>query len=153
MERLFENLGSVKQPKLPGTLPQTPQGGRRVYSTPYEHPAARSQRADTCWVMACGHKTQFFMKNEGQQKCLVKAMHLNCFVGQKLRSINNSLNQYFNSSHPITYIGYISNFIQLFLGQENCYSCQTLFISYPEQLILYCFPTNHPSFPLSLVSS
>ena len=32
------------------------------------------ERADTRWVMAYRHKTQSFMKNGGQQKCLDKAL-------------------------------------------------------------------------------
>ena len=35
------------------------------------------------WVMAYGHKTQSFMKNGGQQKCLDKAL-LGC-MPKKLR--------------------------------------------------------------------
>ena len=42
------------------------------YSTPYEPPAARSQCADTRWVMTYGHKTQSFMKNGGQQNAWIK---------------------------------------------------------------------------------
>ena len=58
MERLFENLGLVKWPKLPVTLLLDPTRG--AYSAPYEPPAAR----------AYGHKTQYFIKNGGQQKVL-----------------------------------------------------------------------------------
>ena len=36
MERLFENLGSVKWPKLPRALPLDPTRG--AYSAPYESP-------------------------------------------------------------------------------------------------------------------
>ena len=72
MERLFENLESVKHPKLPGTLCLDPI--RAVYSTPYEPPAARGQCAGARWVMVYGHKTQSFMKNGGHQKCLDKAL-------------------------------------------------------------------------------
>ena len=36
MERLFENMGSVKLPKLPGTLPLDPTWG--AYSTPHKPP-------------------------------------------------------------------------------------------------------------------
>ena len=36
--------------------------------------AARGHCADACWVMAYGHKTQFFMENGGQQKCLDKTL-------------------------------------------------------------------------------
>ena len=61
MERLFENLGLVKWPKLPVTLLLDPTRG--AYSAPYEPPAAR----------AYSHKTQSFIKNGGQQKCLDKA--------------------------------------------------------------------------------
>ena len=32
------------------------------------------KRADACWVMAYSHKTQSFIKNRGQQKCLDKAL-------------------------------------------------------------------------------
>ena len=39
MKRLFENLGSVKLPKLSWSLPLDPT--REVYSTPYEAPTAR----------------------------------------------------------------------------------------------------------------
>ena len=40
MERLFENLGSVKWLKLPRILPL--DSTRRAYNTPYEPPAARA---------------------------------------------------------------------------------------------------------------
>ena len=36
--------------------------------------SCKGQCADVCWVMAYGHKTQSFMKNGGQQKCLDKAL-------------------------------------------------------------------------------
>ena len=49
-----------------------PQVG--VYSAPYELPAARDQQADAYWVTTYFHKTQSFMKNGGQQKCLDKAL-------------------------------------------------------------------------------
>ena len=52
-------------------------GGGGSYSTTYElPPPARTKRADAHWVMAYFHKTQSFMKNEGQQKCLDKALLL-----------------------------------------------------------------------------
>ena len=51
-----------------------------VYSVPYEPPAARGQHADGRWVMAYGHKTQSFMKNGGQQKCLDKALEICCLL-------------------------------------------------------------------------
>ena len=52
-------------------------GGGGCYSTSYElPPPARTKRADAHWVMAYFHKTQSFMKNEGQQKCLDKALLL-----------------------------------------------------------------------------
>ena len=51
--------------------------GGGSYSTSYElPPPARTKRADAHWVMAYFHKTQSFMKNEGQQKCLDKALLL-----------------------------------------------------------------------------
>ena len=62
MERLTENLGIVKQPKLPGALPLDPTRG--VCSIPFEPPA----------LMVYGHKSQSFMKNGGQQKSLDKAL-------------------------------------------------------------------------------
>ena len=37
-------------------------------------PNWKGQRADARWVMAYVHKTQSFMKNGGQQKCLDKAL-------------------------------------------------------------------------------
>ena len=37
-------------------------------------PSCKGQHADKHWVMAYSHKTQFFMKNGGQQKCLGKAL-------------------------------------------------------------------------------
>ena len=49
MERLFENLGALI-------------------------PNCKVQCADARWVMAYSHKTQSFMKNECQQKCLDKAL-------------------------------------------------------------------------------
>ena len=63
MERLTENLGIVKQPKLPGALPLDPTRG--VCSIPFEPPA----------LMVYGHKSQSFMKNGGQQKSLDKASY------------------------------------------------------------------------------
>ena len=42
---------------------------------PYEPPVAKAQLADPCCVMAYDHKTQSFMKNGGQRKCLDKALH------------------------------------------------------------------------------
>ena len=83
MERLFENLGSVKQ-----HCPWTPQGAlqRTIWT-----PTARSQHADARQVMAYGHNTQSFMKNGVQQKCLDKALYsivyLNIFIHlQKTKS-------------------------------------------------------------------
>ena len=40
---------------------------RGVYSTPYKPPASKGQHTDARWVMAYDHKTQYFMKNGGQQ--------------------------------------------------------------------------------------
>ena len=37
-------------------------------------PSCNVQRADACWVMAYSHKTQSFIKNRGQQKCLDKSL-------------------------------------------------------------------------------
>ena len=70
MERLFENLGSMKQPKLPGTFPLNLTRG--VYSTPCEQPAAKSQCADAHWFMAYDHKTQSFMKKEVSKSAWIK---------------------------------------------------------------------------------
>ena len=69
MERLFENLGSLKLPKLPGVLSLDPTNGAYPWT-----PNCKGQHADVPWVMAYGHKTQSFMKNGGQQKCLDKAL-------------------------------------------------------------------------------
>ena len=44
-------------------------------------PSCNSQRTDTHCVMANGHKTQSFMKNGGQQKCLDKALSGKEIVG------------------------------------------------------------------------
>ena len=43
---------------------------------PIRTPSYNGQRADARWVMTYGHKTQSFMKNGGQQKCLDKALPL-----------------------------------------------------------------------------
>ena len=44
-----------------------------------QHPiwisSCKGQRADVRWVIAYSHKTQFFMKKWGQQKCLDKSLH------------------------------------------------------------------------------
>ena len=58
--------------RLPGALPLNLT--RRAYSTQYEPPVARGQRADARWVMVYSHKTQSFMKSGGQQKCLDKTL-------------------------------------------------------------------------------
>ena len=50
-ERLFENLGV-------GT------------------PTCKDQHGDAYWVMTYSHKTQSFMKNGGQQKCLDKGLYV-----------------------------------------------------------------------------
>ena len=39
---------------------------------PVSTPSCNGQHTDVHWVMALGHKTQSFMKNEGQKKCLDK---------------------------------------------------------------------------------
>ena len=38
--------------------------------------STHTKHADAHWVLAYFHKTQSFMKNEGQQKCLDKALLL-----------------------------------------------------------------------------
>ena len=38
------------------------------------NPNCKGQHADACWIMAYIHKTQSFMKNRGQQKCLDKVL-------------------------------------------------------------------------------
>ena len=53
MERLFGNLGSVKQPKRLGALPLEPTRG--AYSAPNEPPVAVANML-THWVMTYGHK-------------------------------------------------------------------------------------------------
>ena len=81
MERLFEKLGSVKFPKLPGA------STRGVCSTPYELPAAKGQHADAHWVMTYGYKTQSFMKNGGQEKYLDKALNRNIYLWSSLVNV------------------------------------------------------------------
>ena len=54
-----------------GLCPWTPQGGLTL---PPWIPSCKWQCAGTCWGMAYSHKTQSFMKNRGQQKCLDKAL-------------------------------------------------------------------------------
>ena len=71
MERLFENLGSMKWPKLPGTFPLAPKRG---IAAPHMNPSCKGQRANARCVMAYGHKTQSFMKKGGHQKGLDKAL-------------------------------------------------------------------------------
>ena len=44
----------------------------RLFELPAANP--QGQHADAPWVMAYSHKTQSFMKNGGQQKCLDKAL-------------------------------------------------------------------------------
>ena len=56
-----------------GQCPWSPQGGD-LQGTIWT-PNCKGQRADVHWVMAYGHKTQSFLKNGGQQKCLDKAPH------------------------------------------------------------------------------
>ena len=69
MEKLFENLGSVKKPKLPGELPHKWGLQCTIWT-----PKCNGRHADAHWVLAYGHKTQSLMKNGGQQKCLDKAL-------------------------------------------------------------------------------
>ena len=54
---------------------------RGTYSPPYEPSAARAKYADACWVMVYRQKTQSFMKNGGQQKCLDKTLFDNVLTG------------------------------------------------------------------------
>ena len=82
MERLFENLRVLKKPKLPGTLPLDPTRG--AYLKP---PAAR--------VIVLMHvglwpKSQSFIKNKGQQKCLDKALAASpiCFSSKNWRKVS-----------------------------------------------------------------
>ena len=62
MERLFENLGLVKQPKLPGQLPLDPTRG--TYSTPYELPAAGANMLTYVglWAMAIKRSNSAWIK-------------------------------------------------------------------------------------------
>ena len=46
---------------------------RGSYSAPYE-PLVAMANVVTHWAMAYSHKTQSFMKNGGQQKCLDKSI-------------------------------------------------------------------------------
>ena len=80
MERLFENLGLLKQSKLPGNLPLNPTrqrgrgGGGGGLQGPNWTPSCKGQCADARCVMAYDHKTQSFMKSRGQQNCLDKTL-------------------------------------------------------------------------------
>ena len=44
-------------------------------TVPTSTQSCKGQCSDTCWVMVYDHKTQPFMKNSGQQKCLDKALN------------------------------------------------------------------------------
>ena len=44
-------------------------------TVPTSAQSCKGQCSDTRWVMAYDHKTQSFMKNSGQQKCLDKALN------------------------------------------------------------------------------
>ena len=48
----------------------------RLTAPPWTH-SCQGQRADSRWAVAYVHKTQSFMKNGGQQKCLDKALFEN----------------------------------------------------------------------------
>ena len=54
-----------------GIAPGPHKGGLTV---PHMSPSCKDQRADVRWIMAYERKTQSFMKNRGQQKCLDKAL-------------------------------------------------------------------------------
>ena len=60
-------------------------GGGGAYSTPYDPPppppSCKGHHVDKLEVMAYSHKTQSFMKNGGQQKCLDKALSGKEIVG------------------------------------------------------------------------
>ena len=57
-----------------GHCPCTPPGG---FTVPHMNPPGeRAQHANALCVTANGHKTQSFMKNGGQQKCLDKALNV-----------------------------------------------------------------------------
>ena len=59
-----------------GIAPGTYKEGGGVYSASYEPPVAGVQCADARCIVAYGHKTQSFMKNGGQQRCLDKALKI-----------------------------------------------------------------------------
>ena len=89
----------MKQPKLPWALPLDPTKG--VYSAQFEPQAP----------MVYGHKTQSFMKNIGQQKCLDKAL---LFYSQITRAIGQVEHLHFANifswsfhSYDITSLGNI----------------------------------------------
>ena len=67
-------------------------------------PNWKGQRADARWVMAYVHKTQSFMKNGGQQKCLDKALPL---PGQSnfLEVLNYNINKIDSLNNEIYIIG------------------------------------------------
>ena len=41
---------------------------------PLKPSSCRGQHVEARWIMAYGHKTQSFLRNVGQQKCLDKAL-------------------------------------------------------------------------------
>ena len=69
MGRLFENPRSLKEPKRPGALPLYPKSGAYSWASSF-----KGQCAGALWVIAYNHKTQSFVKNGGQLKCLDKAL-------------------------------------------------------------------------------
>ena len=75
MERLFENLGLVKHPELPGALfldPTIAKASRGIVPGPHKGGlqhliwtcSCNGQRADTHWVMTYNQKTQSVMSYE-----------------------------------------------------------------------------------------
>ena len=71
-----------------GLWPKITQGG---LTAPPWSSSCKGQYCDACWVLAYNHKTQSFMKNEGQQKCWDKTLHVQTkrkyFVYKKMESL------------------------------------------------------------------
>ena len=76
-----------------------PQGGLQHHIWT---PSCNDQHADACRVMAYSHKTQTFMENKGQQKCLDKALvisdprhtecsNLKCYSGEKTMLLSKNI--------------------------------------------------------------
>ena len=67
-------------------------------------PNCNGQHADTRKVVTYSHKTQFFMKNEGQQKCLDKALLEYTFSSQSISKEFKFQSSLYKLVHTPTYV-------------------------------------------------